>query len=148
MKPIFLFGNFVNQNEKQKIGWKAYWSCWLLDVKPSQCAEQFLILKLSSAMEILLINTYSKKELIVYFCIDLVYFSAFIRVFFDQYFFLGLFRPTYIFSLCKVTRFKLDPFNAYSADSLSANKTFLPIRNGILLPKLFWLTVRKKCSSD
>ena len=61
-----------------------------------------------------------------------------------------LFRPfqTYISSLCIAARFKLDPFNAYSADSLSANETFLPIRNGILLPKLFWLTVRKKCSSD
>ena len=23
-----------------------------------------------------------------------------------------------------------------------------PVDNGILLPKLFWLTVRKKCSSD
>ena len=84
-------------------------------------------------------RSYSKRELIVFFSIDLVYFSAFIRVFFDQYFF-----QAYIFSLCKVARFKLDPFNAYSADSLSANETFLPIRNGILLPKLFWLTVRKK----
>ena len=24
MQPIFVFGNFVNQNEKRKMGWKAH----------------------------------------------------------------------------------------------------------------------------
>ena len=24
MQPIFIFGNFFNQNEKQKMGWKAH----------------------------------------------------------------------------------------------------------------------------
>ena len=33
-------------------------------------------------------------------------------------------------------------------DSLDYEITILKLKNGILLPKLFWSTVRKNCSSD